>query len=110
MLFYTFILFAMGVQSQEILQFDTLVAENATNINNQTCEAKVNTYMSKMMDRTFNEATPKIEENVINATKLMLEQTLLPEISLELRKNLSIELRNQANQTENRLKNIINEK
>ena len=61
MLFYTFILFAMGVQSQEILQFDTLVPENATNINHQTCEAKVNTYMSKMMDRTFNEVSIKSE-------------------------------------------------
>ena len=58
MLFYTFILFAMGVQSQEILQFDNLVAEN---INNQTCEAKVNTYMFKMMDRTFNEVSIKSE-------------------------------------------------
>ena len=58
MLFYTFILFAMGVQSQEILQFDNLVAEN---INNQTCEAKVNTYMFKMMDRTFNEVNIKSE-------------------------------------------------
>ena len=51
----------MGVQSQEILQFDNLVAENATNINNQTCEAKVNTYMFKMMDRTFNEVSIKSE-------------------------------------------------
>ena len=57
LLFYTFVLFVTRIESEEILQLDTIDAENVTNIDNQTCEAQVNTYMFKMMVQNFDEVT-----------------------------------------------------
>jgi len=110
LLFCSFFLFVTRIQSEEILQLDAIDADNVTNIDNQTCEAKVNTYMFKMMVENFNETTPEIEEKVINRTKLMLEEEYLPELSLELHSNLSIELKRETNAVEDRLKIILNEK
>ena len=50
------------------------------------------------------QTTPKIEESVINATKLMLEEKFLPELSMELHSKLSTELKHLTNQAEDRLK------
>ena len=50
------------------------------------------------------QTTPKIEESVINATKLMLEEKFLPELSMELHSKLSTELKHITNQAEDRLK------
>ena len=57
LLFYTFFLFVTKIKSEEILQLDAIDANNATNTNNETCEAKVNTYMFKMMVENFNEVS-----------------------------------------------------
>ena len=52
-----FLLFVTKIKSEEILQLDAIDANNATNTNNETCEAKVNTYMFKMMVENFNEVS-----------------------------------------------------
>ena len=57
LLFCSFFLFVTRIQSEEILQLDAIDADNVTNIDNQTCEAKVNTYMFKMMVENFNEVS-----------------------------------------------------
>merc|ERR1712004_881987 len=85
---WTFSMINFGVNSQEIDNFENVANEvndtsnlttivdnaemNATEPKSERCEGKVRTYVYDFVEEKFNETSPKIEANIMNATRYLL--------------------------------------
>jgi len=57
--------------------------QNTTETKPQQCKQNLKDYFFQLMNEYFNETTPRIEENVLEATRTMLETEFLPAIQNE---------------------------
>jgi len=84
LLFGIFVLVANAVNSEET------TVQNATQINNQTCPMRVKGHLVNLMDEHLNDARPQIEANVINTTRLMLEEEFVPDVTSKFNQEISV--------------------
>jgi len=84
LLFGIFVLVANAVNSEET------TVQNATQINNQTCPMRVKGHLVNLMDEHLNDKRPQIEASVINATRLMLEEEFVPNVTYKFNQEISV--------------------
>ena len=133
-----FVLVANAVNSEET------TVQNATQINNQTCPMRVKGHLVNLMDEHLNDvsskyiillenvsffcnyfqARPQIEASVINATRLMLEEEFVPDVTYKFNQEISVtggflhqhteklalELRREVNRVEIKFDAVVTQK